>query len=184
MELVFMLEEPSAKNFLDRLLPRLLPEGVTFITLQHEGKSDLRRSLPLKLRAWRNPETRFVVLHDQDLNNCVAIKDELVEICHKAGRPETLVRIACYELEAWYLGDFDAIERVYPIFNATRYRNKAKYRTVDNVVKPSDDLKRLIPGFQKGVASKMMPDFIDIENNTSSSFQTFIRGVRGICVNK
>ncbi len=181
MELVFMLEEPSAKNFLDRLLPRILPGEVTFITLQHEGKSDLRRSLPIKLKSWLNPDTKFVVLHDQDANDCIAVKDVLVEICRRAGRPDALVRIACYELEAWYLGDFDAIQSVYPRFNAATVRNRARYRIVDNVIKPSEDLKRLIPEFQKGTASRMIPNHIDIDNNTSSSFRSFTQGVRDIC---
>lgn len=181
MELVFMLEEPSAKNFLDRLLPRVIPEGITFRTIPHQGKSDLQHSLPIKLRSWLNPEVRFIVLQDKDSLNCMDVKAGLIEICRRAGRNDVLVRIACYELEAWYLGDFDAIQSVYPRFNAARVRNRARYRIVDNVVKPSDHLKRLIPEFQKGAASRMIPDHIDIDNNTSSSFRSFIQGVRDIC---
>jgi|GEM_PF-4539633 len=34
-KIVFLLEEPSSKVFLDILLPRLLPPGVTFMTIPH-----------------------------------------------------------------------------------------------------------------------------------------------------
>lgn len=37
-KIVFLLEEPSMKELLDRLLPGLLPTGVEFITIPHEGK--------------------------------------------------------------------------------------------------------------------------------------------------
>lgn len=49
-----MLEEASMRDLLVRLLPRLYPNMV-FEFLVHEGKSDLDRSIPRKLRAWREP---------------------------------------------------------------------------------------------------------------------------------
>ncbi|MEX1368788.1 MAG: hypothetical protein AB1Z98_37010 [Nannocystaceae bacterium] len=38
MTLVFFLEEKSMKVFLEGLLPRLLPKGVAFTLIGHEGK--------------------------------------------------------------------------------------------------------------------------------------------------
>ena len=52
MKLIFFLEESSMKELLDGILPRILPNGITFKTIPHEGKSDLEHSLPIKLRAW------------------------------------------------------------------------------------------------------------------------------------
>lgn len=51
--LVFFLEEPSAKAMLNGLLPRLHPMGWQFRYVVFEGKQDLEKQLPLKLRAWR-----------------------------------------------------------------------------------------------------------------------------------
>ncbi|MDE0079091.1 MAG: hypothetical protein OXO50_16340 [Caldilineaceae bacterium] len=51
---VFLLEEASMRDLLVGLLPRLYPNMV-FEYLVHEGKSDLDRSIPRKLRAWREP---------------------------------------------------------------------------------------------------------------------------------
>ena len=47
MNLVFFLEERSMKELLDGILPRILPEGVAFQTIPHQGKSDLAKSLPI-----------------------------------------------------------------------------------------------------------------------------------------
>ena len=48
MKLVFLLEEESMKHFLDGILPKILPPDVGFITVPHEGKSDLQKSVPIK----------------------------------------------------------------------------------------------------------------------------------------
>lgn len=49
---VFLLEEKSMKVFLDILLPKILSPDIGFCTIPHEGKSDLRKLLSIKLRAW------------------------------------------------------------------------------------------------------------------------------------
>jgi hypothetical protein len=51
-DLVFLLEEPSMKALLDVLLPRIIPENITFKCIPHEGKQDLEKSIPKKLKAW------------------------------------------------------------------------------------------------------------------------------------
>ena len=100
MTIVFLLEERSAKYLLDIILPRLLPEDVEWKTIPHEGKSDLEKSIPRKLAAWKTPDTRFIVLHDQDSNDCQELKKRLQNLCSERDK-EVLVRIACRELEAW-----------------------------------------------------------------------------------
>ena len=100
--LVFLLEEPSMKHLLAGLLPRLVPgwvEGEHFLCVPHEGKSDLDRSVPRKLAAWQVPGDRFVVLRDNDAAACEEVKARLVKLCADSGRPDTLVRLACQELE-------------------------------------------------------------------------------------
>ena len=53
--IIFLLEEYSMKVLLDGLLPRLVP-GLQFLCVPHEGKQDLEKSVPRKLRASRNRE--------------------------------------------------------------------------------------------------------------------------------
>ena len=108
--LVFFLEEKSAEIMLEGILPQILPEGVEHKCVVFEGKQDLEKRLPKRLRGWQHiEETKFIVLHDQDSADCRLIKQRLIEICREAGRPETLVRIACRELESFYLGDLAGI---------------------------------------------------------------------------
>jgi len=71
--LVFMLEEPSMKTLLEELTPRLFP-ALDFLCITHEGKCDLEKSIPRKLRAWAVPGDRFVVLRDNDGGDCLALK--------------------------------------------------------------------------------------------------------------
>jgi hypothetical protein len=54
------------------------------------------------------------------------------------GRTDVLIRIARYELEAWYFGDLDAVQEVYPRFKALQYAGKAKYRDPGTIVDPSN----------------------------------------------
>ncbi len=70
---VFLLEEYSMKVLLEGLLPRLVPD-LPFICVSHEGKQDLARSIPRKLRAWREPGVRFCVIRDNDGADCRALK--------------------------------------------------------------------------------------------------------------
>jgi len=58
--LVLLLEEESMRVLLDGLLPRLFP-GLPFQCVPHRGKSDLERSIPRKLRGWRDRSTSFRV---------------------------------------------------------------------------------------------------------------------------
>ncbi len=92
------------KVLLDHLLPRLFP-ALEFLCIPHEGKSDLEKSLPRKLGNRRQPGDRFIVIRDNDGGDCKALKASLVQMCQNAGRSDTLVRIVCQELEAWYFGE-------------------------------------------------------------------------------
>lgn len=181
MLLVFMVEEESALKVLGALLPSIVPAGVQVQVLKHRGNADLRKSIPVKLKSWRIPDTRFVVLHDQDGRDCVELKHELVKLCADAGRPDTLVRIVCQELESWYFGDLDALEAVYGNDVSKRIRNKAPFRVPDAIAKPSRELERLIPEFQKGAASEGVSRHMVPDGNSSASFQVFVSGVRRLC---
>ena len=179
-ELVFFLEEASAKAFLDRFLPRILPAGTSFRTIAHNGKSDLQKSLPRKLRGWQNPGAHFIVLHDKDANDCVALKGKLRDICMKA-RPDLhpTIRIACHELEAWYLGDFDALARAFPDCDIESERGRAKYRNVDTLANAAEELVKLIPTYQKVSGSRALGDELsDSDANTSHSFRIFVRAIQ------
>lgn len=177
--IVFFLEERSAKEMLNGLLPRLLPDALSFDCFSFEGKQSLRKQLPIKLRGWRAPDTCFVVLQDQDRGACEEEKSRLVEICRKAGRPEVLVRIVCRELESWYLADLAAVERGLGIRDLTRHQEKAGCRNPDAQQSPAAILKRLTRDkYQKVSGSRAIGPYLDLDNARSVSFRNFITGVR------
>ena len=108
--LVVFTEEMSTKVMLESLLPRLLPSAIHIQCVAFEGKQDLEKQLPIKLKGWRTPDTYFVILRDQDSGNCYDIKRNLKSICDAVNKLDVLIRIACRELESWYFGDLAAVE--------------------------------------------------------------------------
>ena len=177
-ELVFMLEEPSMKAFLESLLPRLLPSSANFILIPHEGKSDLEASLPRKLRAWRKPEAQFLVVRDQDAADCKAVKARLAGIAEAAGHDGTVVRIACRELEAWILGDLEAVARAFDRPQIAQLAAKQKYRNPDRLGSPSGELRGLLGSYSKIAGARAVGAHIDVDRNCSKSFQVFIAAVQ------
>lgn len=179
--LIFMLEEESAMLFLQNLLPNILPADVTCQYIPHQGKSDLRKSIPIKLKHWiARPKvnTFFVVVHDQDNHpDCRQLKRELQDLC-RGGRYTPLIRIVCRELESWYFGDLGAVEKAFPQFVADKYKRKAKFRNPGAVTKPSEQLRKIVNGFTKGKAARTIPRYMDINHNTSNSFNQFVSGVK------
>ena len=115
-KIVFMLEESSAKELLDVLIPKIISlNDFTFLCIVHEGKSHLRKSIQRKLCAWKEPNVQFVILHDKDSSDCLILKKELISLVEKSNRTDTLIRIICTELESWYLGDLEAVEKAFSV---------------------------------------------------------------------
>lgn len=179
MNLVFFLEEPSARELLRGLLPRILPKGVTPHYIVFEGKQDLEKQLPGKMRGWRMPDSRFVVLRDQDSGDCFRIKSKLCALCEGAGHSDAVVRVACRELEAWYFGDLASVGAVVEIGNLERNERKQLYRAPDDIVNPARELDRLTKGqYQKIAGSRALGPILRIEENRSPSFGVFVSSVR------
>lgn len=184
MQFVFLLEEISMKAVLDVILPKILPENVTFMTIKHEGKTDLEHSIPRKLRAFKTPETYFVILRDKDSTDCVELKKRLISLCEVGGRPDTLVRIVCHELESWFLGNLNAVEKAFGKSNLSKLQGKAKYRDPDLLANPSQELKKIIPEYQKLGGSREIAQYLTFSDNRSNSFNVFLSGIRRILTQK
>lgn len=182
--LVFLLEEPSMKLLLDGLLPRLIlgwVAGEHFLCVAHQGKSDLDLSIPRKLRAWQFPGDRFVVLRDNDAADCVAVLNKVNGLCAAAGRPDTLVRLVCQELEAWYLGDLEAVAAAFDYPKANTPALRKKFSHPDGWQKPSIEIQRLIPAFQKGAGARAMARHLrEPGHNRSHSYGKFVMGLRRV----
>ena len=180
-ELVFLLEEPSAKAMLESLLPRMLKEDTSFRCIPFEGKQDLEKQLTRRIRAYQNERARFIVLRDQDSHpDCTAVKQGLLDLCDKSGKfARCLVRIACRELEAFYLADLQAVERALEIDGLTRHQNSRKFRSPDGLGSPSRELKTLTRNrYEKVAGSRAIGKHLQLENARSASFRNLIVAIR------
>lgn len=183
-ELVFFLEERSAKVMLEGFLPKILPDYVTPRYIVFEGKSDLEKKLSLKLKAWLNPRTKFVVLRDQDSGDCTVVKSSLVKICHEAEKPGVLIRIACRELESWYIGDLKAVEAGLNVSGLNKLQKKQKFRHPDTLNNVSEELGKLTQQkYQKVSGSRAIGPYLEKDRNFSHSFQVFVSGIEALIAN-
>jgi hypothetical protein len=180
-ELVFFLEEESARALLTGLLPRLVPADgpVQARFIVFEGKQDLDRQLEGKLKGYLNMHARFIVLRDQDRTDCRKVKRALAARCVNAGRPETVVRIACRELESFYLGDLRAVETALQVRGLSAKQDKAKFRDPDRLQSPSLELEKLTSKrYQKVAGSRAIAPHLDLERPGSRSFRHLIQAIR------
>ena len=128
---------------------------------------------------WRVPDSVFVVLRDQDAADCLTVKRTLVRKCREAGKPDTIVRIACRELESWYFGDLVAVGKSLGLPSLVRYAKQKKYRVPDSIHSPGNELKNISrDAYQKLSGSRAIGSNLSPEVNRSHSFGVFIAGVR------
>lgn len=180
-ELVFLLEEESAKVMLESLLPRMLDVGIKPRLLAFEGKQDLEKQMVKRMKGYLNPHARFIVMRDQDATpDCRVVKEALLARCADAGRQGVaLVRIACHELESFYLDDLAAVEAGLGINTLAKYQNTAKFRNPDVLQNPSKDLQTLTKQrYQKVSGSRLIGQHLNVDNERSSSFKNLIAGIR------
>ena len=183
-DLVFLLEEQSAKTLLEAIWPRLIaPDAQVFPKfIVFEGKQDLEKQLTKKLRGYLNPHARFIIIRDQDQNDCHQVKDKLTRLCADAGR-SAVVRVACRELEAFYLGDLRAVAIGLEISGLGAMQRKAKFRNPDNLARPSHELEKITRGhYQKVAGSRAIGPHLDLESPRSKSFHHLVRAIRSVAV--
>jgi hypothetical protein len=200
MHVVFFVEEPSVEAALTNLLPRLLPDQTTFQFIVFQGKPDLLDNLLSRLRGYANwlPEDwRIVVLIDEDRQDCFQLKRQLETAVLSAGlisknrnesdRFQVLTRIAIEELEAWFLGDVEALRQVYPRLPAS-LAHRQRFRDPDRVVGGTwEALEHVLQangyhptGYPKIDAARQISLYMDPACNRSHSFEVFCRGLEAL----
>lgn len=173
--LVIFTEEPSMKAALDILLPKI---GVDdFKIYPHQGAGDLEKSLRTKLRAWPHEKARFLIIRDNDRGDCYTRKKKLMEIVESAGKKDRArVRIVCQELEAWFLGDIDAL-RSSGILKS-KGTPSALRQDPDSIPHPVHILQKIRPGYQKIAGAALIARHMQPENNKSNSFSQTLRAAK------
>lgn len=178
--LVFLLEGQSEREFLELLVPRIIPTEIRPHFMVFEGKQDLEKNVIPKLKRWLLPNSQFIVMRDQDSGDCRIIKEGLLQKCVAAGQPDAIVRIVCKALETFFVGDWSAVAQAYQKPALAANHRKAKYRTPDQLGSPSEELERALHGYQKREGARRITPLLDLQNNRSNSFNVLIRSLREI----
>lgn len=194
MHIEILVEEQSMEETLKILLPRMLPTETTYRILNFQGKQNLLKQLPSRLRGykWISDDYRIVVLLDEDRQNCIDLKQKLETAAQQArlstktsagsSRFQVLNRIVIEELEAWFLGDIEAMRQAYPNLPETLPR---KFKTPDAVSGGTwETLERTMKrhgyfkgGYAKVEAARAISAHMDPDRNRSKSFQVFRDGL-------
>ena len=179
MNLVFFLEEASAREMLKGLLPRIFGTNAhSFRYIVFEGKQDLEKQIVGRMRGYKEQNCRFVVLRDQDSGKCEEVKSGLVKLCNEAGRNDSLIRVACRELESWYPGDLAAVERALGK-KVSGQQQKSKFRNPDRLSNPAQELEKLTDNtYQKVSGSRAISPHLSLTDNRSHSFSVFVAAMQ------
>lgn len=172
------------------IVPRIIGE-TTFDVYAYQCKNDLLGKLPARLRAysaWLPKDWRIVVIVDRDDDDCAELKRRLEETAQNAPLTtrtqvhgpafQVANRLAIEELEAWFFGDWEAVQAAYPKVNP-RIPDKQGYRNPDAVAGGTwealeRNLKRagyFRSGLRKIEAARAIAQHMEPERNRSASFR-------------
>ncbi len=162
----------------------------------NKNNQTLLHNLPSKLRAYgkeKRDDLVVVVLVDlDDRPDCASFKKELVNLLRFCQhKPKCLFRIAIEELEAWFLGDQQAIRQAYPRVKQSvlnTYVQDSQCGTWEKLAEAifPGGLKALVQYGkrshnifeQKRVWASNICPLLDVQHNQSPSFQAFCSGVK------
>ncbi len=164
--------------FLEALVPRIAP-GLQFLCVPFEGKADLRRNAARRLHAWREPGAKFLLLVDQDQDDCRRLKQELVASVPVRDRDSAVVvRIVCRCLESWLLSDLDGLREAMPHALPASSRVE-KFRDPDSLANATQEVERLLgqAPLRKVQTAREIGRVLLPARVTSRSLQTFIASV-------
>lgn len=195
--LIVFVEEPSMEAALEHLLPKLV-SGANFEIRRFQCKDELLRKLPDRLRGyntWLPANWAILVLVDRDEDDCLMLKRTLEKkvmdaglLSMTAGRNinhfQVANRIVIEELEAWFFGDWQAVQVAYPRVPAT-IPKRVGFRDPDAISGGTwEALERVLQnagyfttGLRKMECARAVSQHMEPERNTSKSFQAFCGAV-------
>lgn len=210
MHIEILVEDSSGAALITRLLPLVIgPEGAphTWRVLPYKGVGHLPKGLTTKAdpakRALLNQLPRLlagygkvpghdavVVVVDSDSRNCKDFLAELNAVLNQcAPAPRTLFRLAIEEMEAWLLGDRQALLAAYPKAKRdvlARYTQDSvcgTWELLADAVHPGGyaAIQKAgwpLPGQMKHDWVEKISPHMDVEANASPSFGKFCDGLR------
>lgn len=211
MHFEILVEDASGELLLGSLLPKILGrngethtwrthayKGIGRIPRNLRGKADpgkriLLDQLPRILAGYgkslQTTESAVVVVVDLDNRDCIAFKQELVQIQNRCRpKPRVLFRLAIEEIEAWLLGDPKAIVKAFPRAKTNvlqSYRQDSicgTWEALAEAVFPGGSAALKAEGYprigeQKCKWASQIGGHLDVEANLSPSFRVFRSGL-------
>lgn len=130
----------------------------------------------------------IIIVLDNDNRNPEVFKNEIVQIARRhVHNVEYAVCLAIEEVEAWLLGDYNAILRAYPNARISYWNSYVQdsicntWEHLADVIYPGgyQKMKKDCPTYKeigaiKSEWAKTIGSYMDIDNNRSPSFNSFI----------
>lgn len=210
MHIEVLVEDSSGARLMESLMPSVVgpfSEPHTWKVHAYKGIGRLPRDLarradpakralldqlPRLLRGYGRTQgiDAVVIVIDSDRQDCKTFLQELNALrrkCHPA--PTTLFRLAIEELEAWFLGDRQALLASYPRAKKdvlARYRQDSicgTWELLADAIHPGGHAAIVtagwpLPGQVKHEWADRIGPRMDVENNESPSFRKFRDGLR------
>lgn len=215
MHFEFLIEDISGKNLLEILIPKIIDDTIhSYRVISYKGigsipknlktskdasKKALLNQLPRLLtgygRTYQYNQSENVVivvcdLDDKDEESFLLELNDVLKSCNPA--PQASFCLAIEEIEAWLLGDLNAIKKVYPKAKdsvLSNYKNDSICGTwellADAIVAGgAKKLKQLgfhETGLQKSNWAINICPYMDVNNNKSPSFNKFKETLEAYC---
>ena len=186
MTLVCLLEEPSAEEMLKAILPKILNENINVKYIVFKGKQDLENNVIRKIKNWQTPDSCFLIMRDKDSGDCIRIKNDIKEKVKQTGKSDcTCIRIACHELESFYLGDLKAVCSGLGVAIKAGQESR-KYRQPDTLANAAEELIKITgKKYSKLRGSRSIAPYLKLDgSNKSHSFNVLLDGVKKIITTK
>jgi hypothetical protein len=197
MQIDVLLEEPSAVEALRFILPKILAGRAKFKLINMRNKSRLIGQLPARLLGYKKrldagEDLRIVVLVDRDRDDCAELKTRLERMARDAGlstktstdqqgRFQVVNRIAIEELEAWFIGDTEALKSAFSGLRGEAFPksfnnpdNSGGWEHLHRFLKSKGIYKSSYPKIE---AARKIAPHMDIPRNKSRSFHHFCQGI-------
>ncbi|MFP3091525.1 DUF4276 family protein [Treponema sp. TIM-1] len=209
MHFEILVEDVSGKELLEIIVPKIIDvESHTYKIIAYKGCG----RIPKNLKTTQDPSKRIlleqlprllggygktynkpgynavvIVVVDCDDRDCKEFKQDLNQVLESCNpRPNAFFRIAVEEIEAWLLGDKQALCWAYPRYNQQLYAAYDQdsiigtWEKLADIILPdsSTELKKAAYfeiGWQKSEWAKTIGKHMNVKKNDSPSFNCFRR---------
>lgn len=212
----FLIEDQSGKCLIEQIMQKYISEKKLEGKLGYEAKAfkgigtlrpkarkkymqktqKLLNDLPAFLQGHSKTlgalpyRTAIVVVLDGDKNDCVQLREDLLRLTPPNCSTDVVYCIAIEEMEAWLLGDQNAVMGAYPKAD----RKKLSAYQPDSIVGTWEKLADIVykggvqslkkqgdVGREKSVWANNIGKRLTLDQNRSPSFQYLLRKLDGIC---